>query len=97
MWTFQVLIKEAAEAGTDAKEAIASATSTVMEHFKHDAALRALAFYTQIIKDIIWDPLMKVVMPAVKAILEPINDAVPDAMKQFLNVFKVKQFATRHL
>jgi hypothetical protein len=66
-----------------------SCRSAVMEDYKFDSNLRITRWYMKAIKAIIMPPFNAVVIPACKAIITPIGDTVPDAMKEFVNIEKL--------
>jgi hypothetical protein len=85
IYTFEQKLLESESAASD-KDKI---KAEVFADFQHDATLHTLKWYAAVFKKIIMPPLRGVVNPAVKEILSPINDAVPDPVKQFINVHKM--------
>jgi len=57
-----------------------------MEDFKFDGKLKTVAWYCEIIKKIIMPPFDAAIIPACKEIISPISEAVPEPMKQFLDI-----------
>jgi len=58
----------------------------VLEDYKHDLALFCTKFYAHILKAIVMPPFNKLAVPAAEAVLKPINDMIPDAMKDFIDL-----------
>jgi len=86
-FTFENHLKKHLEENTAAgKEAVEAARSATLEKYKHDIAWLTTDYYMRIIKTIIMPPFNKLVIPACKAILEPLQSAIPDAMKQFIDL-----------
>jgi len=87
IYTFEERLKKKVEENAEAgKEVIEDVKNSVMEDFKFDSILHKIAYFLEIIKDIVMPPLNKVLHPAVKAILEPLESAIPDAVKQFIDI-----------
>jgi len=57
----------------------------VMKKFESDAKLATVLYYLKIFKDIIMPAFNKTVIPACKAIIDPISDIIPEPMKQFID------------
>jgi len=58
----------------------------VMEDYKFDGKLRTVQWYCQVMKAIVMPPFNAVVIPACKTIITPIADAIPEPMKQFIDI-----------
>lgn len=89
VYTFETAVKKEAEENEaclgDAKGLNDKHRATVLADYKEDAKLATLQWYAQSIKKIIMPPFNAVVIPACKAIISPISDAIPEAMKQFID------------
>jgi len=57
-----------------------------MEDYHHDGKLKTVHWYCHIIKKIIMPPFNKELLPACHDIISPISDAIPEPMKQFLDI-----------
>eukprot|EP00755_Sulcionema_specki_P004252 Sspe_Gene.29611::Locus_14156_Transcript_1_1_Confidence_1.000_Length_1758::g.29611::m.29611 len=75
--------------GLDGSTAIARAKSTVQAKLRKDIEARTVNFYTDIVKAIVMPPLEDEAMPACKSLLAPLDDAVPEPMKEFVNITKL--------
>jgi len=86
-FTFENHLKKNLEENPSAgKEAVDAARSAALEKYKHDIEWLTVDYYMHILKCIIMPPFNKIVIPVGKAILEPIQDMIPDAMKQFIDL-----------
>jgi len=83
IWTFQLEIKKAIEEKIDNPTEYAK--NSVSEKYSEDAKLATTLFYLKIFKDIIMPALNKLVVPACKAVIDPIADIIPEAMKQLID------------
>jgi len=85
MYTFeQKLIT--GEVNLNEGKALADRLKTeVLEDYKFDAQIKTVEWYVEVLKNIIMPPFEAVAGPATDALLSPINDAVPEPMKQFLD------------
>jgi len=90
MYTFeQKLLKahEANESALNEGKALADRLKAeTMADYQYDAKLSTVEWYCEVIKKIIHPPFNAVVLPACKAILDPLNDTIPDPVKQFLDI-----------
>jgi hypothetical protein len=58
----------------------------VFEDLKRDANLGRILYYADIIKKIVYPPFNKLIIPAAEKLLSPIENAIPDPMKQFIDI-----------
>jgi len=90
MFTFeQKLIAAAAENEaclSEGKTLVDKLKHEVMEDYKFDGKLRTVQWYCEVMKAIVMPPFNAVVMPACKTIITPIADAIPEPMKQFIDI-----------
>jgi len=90
MYTFeQKLLKECETnegALNDGKSLAERFKCETLEDYKYDGKLRTVEWYCEVIKKIIYPPFNAVVIPACKALLDPINELIPEPLKQFLDI-----------
>jgi len=90
MYTFeQKLLKSCEEnegALNDGKSLAEKCKAETLEDYKFDGKLRTVEWYCEVIKKIIYPPFNAVVIPACKALLDPLNDAIPEPLRQFLDI-----------
>jgi len=87
VFTFQTRVKESIEGGTEAgKELLQKTKSAIMDDFVNDIAIASLHLFLKLVKEIVMGPLNKTLIPAVKSILEPLNDAIPDTLKEIVDI-----------
>lgn len=83
----QLLLKEQAEnEGADIKAISSKVKDQVLEQFKEDGTLARILYYKDILMAIVMPPFNKLVFPAAEALLEPLNSAIPDPVKEFLDI-----------
>lgn len=75
--------------GGDPKTHAERLKGEVLEDFKKDAAKGVTRYYQAILKKIILPPFEALCVPACKLLLEPLDSAVPEPMKQFINIMKM--------
>lgn len=89
-YTFESKLKAIQEKGElKGKAAAEKAKASVLKKFSKDVVTIVIDFFTEIIRAIIMPPFEATVMKACKALLTPLNDAIPDAVKQFIDVIKM--------
>jgi len=89
-YTFELKLKKNLEENPEGgKEAMEKARASALKKYKKDIAYLTGDYYLQIIKTIVMPPFNKLVIPACKAILEPLASLVPDAMKQFIDIMQM--------
>lgn len=87
MYTFESKLLKAAEANeTPDKEQF---KAKVLKHYKHDGRIRTIEWYCGVMKTIVMPPFNAVVIPACKTIISPIADAIPEPLKQFIDIEKL--------
>jgi len=87
-YTFENHLKKNLEENSSAgKEAVEAARSEAIAKYKHDIAWLTSDYYMKILKVIIMPPFNKLVIPACKAILEPLQSLIPDTMKDFIDLY----------
>jgi hypothetical protein len=84
IYTFELELKKLVEENNATP--VDTAKASVLEKFRADAKTSTTLFYLVIFKDIIMPVLNKLVIPAVKTILEPIDSMVPDELKQLIDI-----------
>jgi len=96
MYTFENAIEKAKETdgeklkdGAAAAELIDASKAATLEAYKNDAGIRMNQFYMTIMKAIVMPPFNGLVIPACKTVLEPLNDMIPDPMKQFVDILEM--------
>jgi len=97
IYTFENTIEKALETDGEklksdanaAGELIANTKAKVLEDYKVDATARMDKFYMTIMKAIVMPPFNALVIPACKTVLEPLNDMIPDPMKQFVDILEM--------
>jgi len=89
VYTFEVAVKKEAEENEaclgDAKALNDKIRALVLPDYQEDAKTRTMLWYHKSIKAIIMPPFNALVIPACKAIISPIADAIPEAMKAFVD------------
>jgi len=97
IYTFEQGIEKALETDGEKLKADANAAgelidvtkAKVLEDYKVDAGVRMNQFYMTIMKAIVMPPFNALVVPACKTVLEPLNDMIPDPMKQFVDILEM--------
>jgi len=84
VYTFETKLKDFVE--KDAATAMEKAKASVMKKFNKDTAKATINFFVDLIKQIVMPPIVGLIQPAVKPLLDPINSAIPDAMKTFIDL-----------
>lgn len=88
MYTYEQKVLKASE-GNDAaltNELRDTSRAQTLEEYKFDGKLRTIQWYCEIMKTIVMPPFNGVVIPACKTIITPIADAIPEPMKQFIDI-----------
>jgi len=87
IYTFETKLRTILEKEPEAgKGAIETALKETLPQFHHDAEINTTILYLTILKAIIMPPFNAVANPATKALLDPLDSAIPDAMKQFIDI-----------
>jgi len=87
IYTFEVKLKEAIEKEPGADKAVIDQTlSQVQALFEEDSNYLSMKVWRTILKAIIMPPLEAVSNPAVKTLLDPLDSAIPDPMKEFISI-----------
>jgi len=90
MYTYQQRILKAVEenetALADPKALSERIKAEVLADYKFDGTFATIEWYSTVLRDIVYPPFNAVVIPAAKVIISPIGDAIPEPMKQFLDV-----------
>jgi len=87
IYTFEERLKKKLEEKPDSgKEIIEEVKQSVIQDYKFDSEVHKTEFYTEIIKIIVMPPLGKVLGPASKAVLDPLDSVIPEPMKQFIDL-----------
>jgi hypothetical protein len=92
IYTFEQKLIE--EQGTEQKDMKACADKIkhlVLADYQADGTLARILYYKDILKEIVMPPFNKLVFPAVEAILEPLNSAIPEPVKEFLDINEMFQ------
>nr|BAJ97742.1 predicted protein [Hordeum vulgare subsp. vulgare] len=91
VYTFEERIMKAREAGpiADMAALVETTKQSVLADYKHDGALKTVHYFRHILKSIVMPPLNKVLHPLVENILKPIQDAIPDAFKELVDVVEM--------
>jgi len=84
VWTYQWELKKAVSENKE--NPCEHAKNCTMEKYREDAKIATFLFYLKIFKDIIMPMLNKLTQPACKAILDPLNDMIPDPLKTFIDI-----------
>jgi len=74
-----------AEQPADPKALVQKIKEGVLADFKSDASKSTLNWYASVLKTIVSPPFQKVVIPACETIISPIEDLVPEPLKQFID------------
>lgn len=83
VWTWEKLIKD-----NEVKDK-ASATKhkeEVLEKLKHDAEIATTQYFHYIMKTIVMPPFEALLIPAGKVVIDPLASAVPESLKDFLDI-----------
>jgi hypothetical protein len=87
IYTFETKLRTTVEKEPEAgKGAIDSALQETLAQFRNDADIQTNEMYMTILKAIIMPPFNAVANPVAKALLDPLDSAIPDAMKQFIDI-----------
>jgi len=88
VYTYQQKLLEGLEKGEekDVKALSDTIKASVIEDFKNDGRIATTIYYRHIMKKIVMPPFNSVVFPLAATILDPMNDAIPDQMKEFLDL-----------
>jgi len=70
-------------------EASKRVLASVMDDFVHDGKLTTRNLIEELLKLIIMPPFNSLMRPACKAVLEPLQSLIPDAMKDFVDIYKM--------
>jgi hypothetical protein len=97
IYTFEQAIVKALETEGDklkgdaeyAAQFLDATKAKVLEDYKTDATVATNEFYCKIMKAIVFPPFNALVVPACKAVLEPLNDMIPEPMKQFVDILEM--------
>jgi len=96
MYTFEEKLKKALEENANAKsdqaeghKLVQSLKGAVLQDFKHDGEIVTLDLYVGIMKSIVMPPLNKLVVPACKQVLQPLDDLIPEPMKQLVDIMQM--------
>lgn len=89
VYTFQVKLKAFKEKGGEAAEVIEKAKNSTLKKLKKDCDRMVRFFFVDVIKAIVLPPFTKNVIPACKSAIEPLQSAIPDAMKQFIDIMEM--------
>lgn len=91
-YTFEQRLLKAIEEGADPNSVKDKLKAEVLEDYKTDANKLAVLYYADILKKIVMPPFNKLVVPACKEALEPLQDLIPDVLKNpvpLVNVYKL--------
>jgi len=58
----------------------------VLADFQHDGKLATVLYFRDILKQVVMPPFNAVVFPLAGVLLDPLNDQIPEPMKQFLDL-----------
>jgi hypothetical protein len=72
-----------------AAQFIDATKAKVLEDYRTDATTATNEFYSKLMKAIVFPPFNALVVPACKAVLEPLNDMIPEPMKQFVDILEM--------
>eukprot|EP00297_Palpitomonas_bilix_P009176 CAMPEP_0113874336 /NCGR_PEP_ID=MMETSP0780_2-20120614/4275_1 /TAXON_ID=652834 /ORGANISM="Palpitomonas bilix" /LENGTH=542 /DNA_ID=CAMNT_0000860093 /DNA_START=104 /DNA_END=1732 /DNA_ORIENTATION=- /assembly_acc=CAM_ASM_000599 len=94
IYTLEVNYKEAVAQKDDDKGRRASAIAVTCEAavkktkaaLIHDGKMEILDAFSNIIFSIVFKPFEKEVIPAIQSLVEPLNDAIPDPVKDFVDL-----------
>jgi len=90
MYTFEEKLKkfleEGGKEGDAAKANVKRAKEETTAEFKHDIEYATAKLYLFIFRAIVGPPFQKFLVEPAKSLLEPVNSAIPDTMKQFIDV-----------
>jgi hypothetical protein len=71
--------------GAALKAAATKVRDSVVEDFQYDAKVASLHFYLIVMRTIVMPPFAKLVIPACKAILDPLASTIPSAFKDIID------------
>jgi hypothetical protein len=88
IYTYEQKLLTASEGNDSAltKDLSEKSKSETLEDYKFDGKLKTVQWYCTIMKTIVMPPFNGLVIPACKAILSPISEAIPEPMKQFIDI-----------
>lgn len=86
VYTFEQGITENGAEGKPDAERIAKIKEETMEKFHHDAEIALVHFCKKVLKLIILPPFEALLHPASKHLIEPLASAIPDPVKDFIDI-----------
>jgi len=86
IYTYEKKIVEAQETESDLNSYSNKLRVQILDDYKSDSNLQRVLYYADIIKKIVYPPFNKLIIPAAEKLLSPINDAIPEPMKQFIDI-----------
>jgi len=88
IYTYEQKLLEAQEKGEekDVKALSHKLKHLILQDYQADGNLARVIYYRDIIKTIVMPAFNKLVYPACETLLSPLENAIPDPMKQFLDV-----------
>jgi len=81
VYTYEIEVKKSVEAKSDNPLDFKG----VMQRYQEDSETATIIYYLKIFKDIIMPAFNKTVIPACKAIIDPLASIIPEPMKQFID------------
>jgi len=87
-YTFEKRLVEKLDADekADPKSTVGELKTAVMADFQEDGKKATIEYYREIIKSIVMPPFQNKVFPACEALLTPINEAIPEAFAEILDL-----------
>jgi len=86
MYTFEKKLMDTEASFSEGRALIDKLKEEVLADYQFDGRLKTIKWYCEILKAIVYPPFNATIMPLCKALLEPINSAIPDAMAQFIDI-----------
>lgn len=87
VYTWEQVLVKAKEAGQNPDKSVAKrAKEEVFEKFKHDADIATTQYFCDIMKKIVMPPFEALLHPATKNIIDPLAEAVPEPLREFLDI-----------
>jgi len=89
MYTFEQKLLKAHEQNesvlNEGKSLADKFKAEVLENYRYDGKIKTVEWYCEVLRNIIMPPFEAVAGPATDALLSPINEAVPEPLKQFID------------
>jgi len=87
IYTYEKRLIEAQENGESDLNSFSNKLRVqLLEDYKTDSNLERVLYYADIIKKIVYPPFNKLIIPAAEKLLAPLDNAIPEPLKQFIDI-----------